>query len=121
MNPMRVLTLAGACLLAVVAFHRPLWAADGQVLPLPAEDQRNSPTHLGAGVVGKALPSEPIGDPSEYFPLQERSHSYLVTAGKNAGQTQTLPVAKRNRPGGTLAWRAALSPPPLSAKPNPAI
>jgi hypothetical protein len=109
MKRMHVLILASCCLGAVVAPHRPSWADEGPVLPLPPEDQKELATHLGPGVVGKALASLPI-DPSVYFPLQERSHSFFVTAGKNAGNTQTLTVAQRKRPSGTPAWRAALSP-----------
>jgi len=61
-------------------------------------------------VVGQALPSNPIADPSVYFPLQERVLTYQVTAGPNTGNTQTLKVAKRNRPGGSPAWRFGISP-----------
>ena len=39
-------------------------AADSVVLPLPAEDQREITAQLGSGIVGKALPSAPITDPS---------------------------------------------------------
>src|SRR5262249_20210339 len=65
---------------------------------------------LGAGVVGQALPSVAIADTALYFPLQERAANYLVTAGPNTGNTQTLKVAKRQRPGGQVAWRAGSSP-----------
>ena len=111
MRRIRLLIGTILCCVGVVGVSlRPLCADSGPVLPLPPEDQKELTTHLGAGVVGKALPSEPIGDPGDYFPLQERSHSYLVTAGKNAGKTQKLEVAKRNRPGGDPAWKTALSP-----------
>lgn len=111
MNPIRFFVLVIGCSLTILAgpISR-LWAADGVVLPLPAEDQQELTARLGPGVVGQALPSAPIADPSVYFPLQERVGSYLVTAGPNAGNTQTLKVWKRQRPGGQLAWRAGLSP-----------
>lgn len=86
------------------------WAEEGTVLPLPAEDQAVINKLLGPGVVGQALPSSPLQDVSLYFPLQERTLSYKVTSGENAGATQMLPVAKGKRPAGTPAWRFALSP-----------
>ena len=96
-------TIAGGLL-------RSAWAGDGKALPLPPEDQQYINAQLGTGVVGQALPSVPIADPLVYFPLQERAANYLVTAGPNAGKTQTLKVTKRQRPGGQIAWRAGLSP-----------
>ncbi len=103
--------VALACSLASLgAMLRPAHAADGTVLALPPEDQQTLSAQLGSTVVGQALPSLPISDPSVYFPLEERTANFLVTAGKHAGQTQTLAVAKRNRPAGAPAWRAALSP-----------
>ena len=50
--------------------------AQGVVLPLPPEDQQNITAQLGAGVVGAALPSNPINDPSVYFPLQQKSQQF---------------------------------------------
>jgi hypothetical protein len=61
-------------------------SAQGQVLPLPAADQQRMDALLGAGVVGKALPSAPIDEPMRYFPLKEKTPSYTVTSGKNAGK-----------------------------------
>jgi hypothetical protein len=84
--------------------------ADGVVLQLPAEDQKEIESQLGAGVVGKALPSQPIEDLSSYFALEERALTFHVTAGKNAGKQQTLRIAKGQRPGGNPAWRFELSP-----------
>src|SRR5262249_28408975 len=85
-------------------------AQNGSVIPLPPDDAKVITALLGPGVVGAALPSQPIQDSSAYFPLQERSMSYQVTSGPNVGAMQTLPVAKGKRPGGTPAWRFALSP-----------
>ena len=111
MNPMRLFVATMVCCLTIEAIPRgALLAADGVVLPLPPEDQQEIAARLGAGVLGQALPSTPITDPSVYFPLQPQALSYLVTAGKNAGNTQTLKVAKRNRPDGTPAWRFGISP-----------
>lgn len=85
-------------------------AAAGPVLQLPAEDAQVLATLLGPNVVGQALPSEPITDTSVYFPLVEKTSTYHVTSGKNAGKQQTLRVLKGQRPGGNPAWRFELSP-----------
>ena len=97
-------SVAGPVLLG----HR-AWAA-GAVLPLPAQDQQEITAQLGPGVVGTALPSKPIEDALLYFPLQERALTYQFTAGKNAGSTHTLHVAKGKRPNGLPAWRFGLTP-----------
>ena len=111
MNPMRLFVVTMLCsLMSAAVPSGALLAADGIMLPLPAEDQQEITARLGAGVVGQALPSTPITDPAIYFPLQDRALSYQVTAGANAGNTQMLKVAKRNRPSGTPAWRFGISP-----------
>ena len=84
--------------------------AQGVVLPLPPQDQQNITAQLGAGVVGAALPSQPIGDPSIYFPLKNRSQQYQVVAGPNAGTIQALGLWQARRPGGRMAWRFAMTP-----------
>jgi hypothetical protein len=85
-------------------------SAAGPVLPLPAKDQQEITAQLGAGVVGEALPSQPITDPTSLFPLQERELVYQVTGGSRAGSTHTLPVRKGKRPNGRPAWRFAITP-----------
>lgn len=85
-------------------------SADGVVLQLPADDQKEIEAQLGAGVVGAALPSAPLDDISSYFALEERELIFQVTAGKHAGTKQTLSVTKGKRPGGNPAWRFQLSP-----------
>lgn len=82
----------------------------GVVLPLPQEDQQNIIAQLGPNVVGAALPSEPIADPSVYFPLQDKTRNYQVMAGPYAGNIQALALAKTRRPGGKMAWRFQLTP-----------
>jgi hypothetical protein len=111
MNGVRLFVVAMVCGLTVAAIpRRPLLAADGAVLALSPEDQQEITTRLGAGVVGQALPSNPIADPSVYFPLQDRALTYQVTSGSHTGNTQTLKVVKHNRPDGTPAWRFGISP-----------
>jgi hypothetical protein len=102
---MRIVALA---LLAVLV-RAPLLAAQDP-LPLPPDDRQVITTMLGAGVVGPALPSGPIDDVSLYFPLTERTSSFRVTSGPNAGKTQSLGVTKGQRPNGNPAWRFEMAP-----------
>jgi hypothetical protein len=100
-----VIVTLGLLLLVSVSAH-----AQGIVLQLPAQDQQNITAQLGAGVVGAPLPSQPISDPSVYFPLQERAQQFQVVAGPHAGNIQTLGLWKARRPGGRQAWRFQLTP-----------
>jgi hypothetical protein len=100
-----LLTVLSLCLVLAP----PAWAK-GPVLPLPPEDQQELNRLLGPGVVGEALPSDPIGKASSYFPLQERSSVFHVTSGSNTGKQQTLRTTKGRRPSGNPAWRFELSP-----------
>jgi hypothetical protein len=84
--------------------------AQGVVLPVPAADQAKLDAQLGPGVVGAALPSQPISDPTVFFPLKSEPLQYLVTAGKNKGNSQTLMLGEARRPSGRSAWRFQLSP-----------
>ena len=99
-----VAILVGLSLIAGIAL------ADGVVLTLPQEDQQRITNQLGPGVVGNALPSSPITDPTIYFPLRNKALTYQVTAGSNAGNTQTLGLIKGNRPNGQVAWRFQFTP-----------
>ena len=64
--------------------------AAGPVMPMPPADQQRINALLGPGVVGQALPSDPIQDSSVYFPLQNREARYQVTSGPNAGKTESF-------------------------------
>ncbi len=83
--------------------------AVGTVMPLPPEDQRMISAQLGP-IVSRALPSAPIGDVSVYFPLEEKQLVYRVTAGRHAGDMQTLGLARVRRADGKAAWRFQFSP-----------
>src|SRR5260370_30549735 len=104
---MRTLVVAT---LGFLLFASGLARDQGVVLPLPPEDQQNITAQLGAGVVGAALPSSPINDPSAYFPLQQKSQQFQVVAGPNAGNVQTLGLWQARRPGGRKAWRFQMTP-----------
>jgi hypothetical protein len=84
--------------------------ANGVVLALPPEDQQRIAAQLGPVVVGNALPCKPIGDVSAYFPLTNRSLTYQIASGPNAGNSESSEIARVRRPGGRLAWRFSLSP-----------
>lgn len=84
--------------------------AQGVVLPLPPADQRTINSQLGAGVVGNALPSKRITNVSLYFPLTNRSLTYQIASGPNAGHSEFSEIARARRPGGKPAWRLRLSP-----------
>src|SRR5262249_40217078 len=66
--------------------------------------------HLGPGVVGAAVPSEPITSATAYFPLRDALMIFQVTSGKNAGTTQGLGLRKARRPSGAEAWRVHIAP-----------
>ena len=95
--------------LGVLVLAAGLARADDVVLPLPPEDRQMIAAKLGS-IVGKALPSKPIEDVSVCFPLQEKAAIYQVTSGPDAGNRQTLSLAKTRRPGGRSAWRFQFSP-----------
>jgi len=106
----KLLQMVIAAILAVLLLTAASARADGVVLPLPPEDQQRITAQLGPGVVGKALPSKPIDDTSIYFPLRDKAQTYQVTAGSNAGNTQTLGLVRSNRPNGQQAWRFQFTP-----------
>ena len=84
--------------------------AEEVVLPLPPDDQQIIEKRLGANVVGDALPSKPIDDPTALFPFHDEAITYRFTSGKNKGKSQTETLAKVQRPGGQFVWRLQLAP-----------
>jgi len=60
-------------------------------LELPAQDQKMLAEHLGKGVVGQALTSEPINDPEIVFSFAPKPVTYLFTSGKKRKPTQAKP------------------------------
>jgi len=80
------------------------------VLPLPPDDQQIISKQLGAGVVGDAVPSKAVDDPSTLFPFHHNSITYRFTSGRNTGKHQTLALTKVPRPDGKFVWRLQLAP-----------
>ena len=109
MRSLAPLAAATALALAIVSSASET-RAQAPLLPLPPADQQKLAEHLGAGVVGAALPSEQISNPSSYFPLNEKTFVFKVTSGSNAGNTQNLVLKKARRPGGAIAWRFNFAP-----------
>jgi hypothetical protein len=102
--------LAAWALALGIAASAPEAHAQGPVLPLPAADQQQLTAHLGAGVVGAALPSEQLVDGPSYFPLAEKAALFRVTSGSNSGTTQNLSLKQAHRPTGAPAWRFQFTP-----------
>lgn len=57
------------------------------VIPLSAEDQK-ALSLLGKGVVGRAVPAQPITDPVKLFGLKPGEWKYQITDGKRYGHIQ---------------------------------
>jgi hypothetical protein len=106
---MRATILAVLLTMTVLASALPA-AAQDPVLPLSPDERATVDAMLGPGVVGEALPSAPIGDPTTLFPLKDRSMQFRVTSGKNEGRMFILKVGQHARPTGAKAWRFELSP-----------
>jgi hypothetical protein len=93
--------------LVILLLASGLGRAQGVVLPLPAADQQKITAHLGPGVVGAALPSQPIQEESTNIPLQAKAMTYEVKSGPNNGNMQTLGLAQAKRP----QWSVGLAVP----------
>ena len=102
--------LVGWVVTLIIVSSAPEARGQGPVLPLSAADRQQIAAHLGAGVVGAALPSARITDASTYFPLVDKIFVFQVTSGSNSGTTQNLGLKQALRPGGPLAWRFQLTP-----------
>jgi len=97
-------------LFAVFVLASGVARAQGVVLQLSPEDQQRTTALLGPGVVGQALPSQPIGDPQAYFPLHGKARPYVVTSGSHVGKQEMLDLEVAPRPTGAQAWRFQFSP-----------
>jgi hypothetical protein len=99
-------------LVAILCFVvlAPTRTAAVNVLPLPSDDKQTIVKQLGAEVVGDAVPSKPIDDPSALFPFHRERRIYRFTSGRNTGRSQTQALRKIQRPGGRFVWRLELAP-----------
>jgi hypothetical protein len=71
--------LAALSMLSVVGYQASLAFAAGPVIELPAADRAELEKELGTGIVGEALPSEPLGSLESYLPAKGSSMTYDVT------------------------------------------
>lgn len=101
---------AGWAAALLIVLGAPDARGQGAILPLPASDQQQLATYLGAGVVGAALPSERIADASTYFPLADKTFVFKLTSGSSSGTMQNLNLKQAHRPIGAAAWRFQLTP-----------
>src|SRR5215467_13642363 len=107
---LHALLLVGLAASLLVALWAPAARGQGVVIPLPASDQQQLAKYLGPGVVGAALPSDPIADATTYFPLADQTFVFQVTSGSNTGTVQNLGLKQSQRPTGAPAWRYQLTP-----------
>ena len=105
MFPAALAVMVGLLLFAVQAVE-----AQNVILPLPPEDRKMIDAKLGAGVVGEALPCKPIDDARTYFPLEEKTATYIAITGLRAGQIEKLGVGRVTPTSGRLSWRCEFSP-----------
>jgi hypothetical protein len=99
--------LAALCLIFTTSTRA---RAEDIALPLPPDDRQIIDKQLGVGVIGGAVPSKPMDDPSLLFPFHHASVTYRFTSGRNTGKSQTLALTKLPRPGGKFVWRLQLAP-----------
>src|SRR5262247_1763225 len=106
---LHMLWLAGLAAALSVVLWAPTARGQGVVIPLPPSDQQALIKYLGPGVVGTALPSDPIADATTYFPLADQTFVFQVTSGSNSGAMQILVLTHFHRPAGSPAWRYQLT------------
>ena len=78
---------AGSMLWLAFLGSTPHAIAAGDVIPLSAAN-RKALSPLGEGVVGRAVPAQPITDTVKLFGLKPGEWKYQITSGANQGQTE---------------------------------
>jgi hypothetical protein len=77
------------------------------VIPLSAENRR-ALASLGEGVVGQAVPAQPISDPATLFHLQAGEWKYQITAGTDEGKTQLEVLSQTPPTDRGATWKRAV-------------
>jgi len=72
-------------------------AADSAVIELPAADRAALEKYLGDGVVGKAVPGNPIADAPKFFAFEDGTWEYRFTGGDAKGTSQDQSFKKLDR------------------------
>lgn len=63
---------------------------------------------LGAGVLGAAMPSNPIANPASLLPLSPATWTFQVTGGPNQGATETHVLQPASAPSPGAQWQYAV-------------
>ncbi len=103
----RIMLMTITCLVILTSTDT---GAGNVVLSLPPDDQQIIVKHLGAQVVGDAVPSKPIDDPTVLFPFHHEQRIYRFTSGRNTDKSQLETLTKIQRPGSKFVWRLQLAP-----------
>jgi hypothetical protein len=91
--------------LIILALSVCVGARADTAVPLPASDKAQLDALLGAGVVGEALPSSPLGAVETYVPPKGTAITYqLIEAGKKAA-TETHKVEDATEADYSPGWR----------------
>lgn len=79
----------------------------GTVIPLPDED-RKALSLLGDGVMGKALPAEPLSDFTKTLGLGPGEWKFQITSGDDKGKTQVETYTNLGKDGSKERWRRTI-------------
>ena len=60
---------------------------------------------LGAGVLGTALPADPIANPASLIPLSPATWTFQFASGPNQGSTETDVLQTNPQPGADAQWQ----------------
>jgi hypothetical protein len=60
---------------------------------------------LGAGVLGTALPADPIANPASLIPLSPATWTFQFASGPNQGSTETDILQANTQPGADSQWQ----------------
>jgi hypothetical protein len=106
---MRYTVLVTAAVLVTVSIAATLAAAptpDGKVIELPPDIRAKLDKYVGRGVVGKALPAEPIGDINEFLGLNDDvKWRYRWVHGPHKGKTSIGHLTRLERTSKAPRWK----------------
>jgi hypothetical protein len=77
------------------ALERKAWAAEA--IELSQDDRAAIEKFLGKGVVGKAVPGNPIADATKFFTFEDGAWNFRFTNGDKKGKTQEQSFKKLKR------------------------
>jgi hypothetical protein len=85
------------------ALERKAWAAEA--IELSQDDRATLEKFLGKGVVGKAVPGNPIADATKFFAFEDGAWNFQFTSGDHKGKTQEQSFKKLKRDDSGTAGR----------------